>query len=110
MSGFGESFTFAHPWLLLLLLLLPLLALLTGGRGQAPAVIYSSLAPLRSMGKARRSRAGGFLFGLLFAGIGSLLLALARPQLGKTVSRVQASGIDIMLAIDVSRSMLAEDL
>jgi Ca-activated chloride channel family protein len=34
---------------------------------------------------------------------------MARPQLGKTITRTQASGVDIMLAIDVSRSMLAED-
>jgi Ca-activated chloride channel homolog len=46
---------------------------------------------------------------LLF-GLGLGIVALARPQLGRTISRVQASGIDIMLAIDVSRSMLAEDL
>jgi Ca-activated chloride channel family protein len=38
-----------------------------------------------------------------------LILALARPQLGKTITRTQASGVDIMLVIDVSRSMLAED-
>ena len=106
MNGFG----FAHPWLLLLLLLVPLLAMLAGARGRAPAVVYSSLAPLRGAGRPRRARAGGFLLGLLLAGLSLLIVALARPQLGTTVSRVQASGIDIMLAIDVSRSMLAEDL
>src|SRR4030095_5530580 len=104
------SFSFAHPWLLLLLLLLPALALLGGARGQAPAVVYSSIAPLRALGRLRRARVGNVLLGLLLLGLGLGVVALARPQLGRTISRVQASGIDIMLAIDVSRSMLAEAL
>ncbi len=101
--------TFAHPWLLLLLLLLPLLALLQGGRGAAPAVVFSSLRPLQKLGRVRRSHVGGWLTSFLLAGLALLIVALARPQQGKTISRVQASGIDIILALDVSRSMLAED-
>jgi Ca-activated chloride channel family protein len=34
---------------------------------------------------------------------------MAQPRLGSTLTRVQASGVDIMLVLDVSRSMLAED-
>jgi Ca-activated chloride channel family protein len=101
--------TFAHPWLLLFLLALPLLALLQGGRGAAPAVIFSSVHPLRSLGRARRSSVGALLVSLLLLALALLIVALARPQLGKVISRVEASGIDIMLALDVSRSMLAED-
>ena len=104
------SYHFAHPWLLLLLLLLPPLALLAGARGHAPAVTFSSLAPLRASGKVRRAKRGNILLSLLLLGLALLIVALARPQLGRTLSRVQASGIDIVLAIDVSRSMMAEDL
>lgn len=100
---------FAHPWLLLLLLALPLLALLQGGRGAAPAVVFSSLRPLHALGKPRRSRAGGWLTTLLLFALALLTVAMARPQMGKTISKVQASGIDIMLALDVSGSMVAED-
>ncbi len=104
-----DAFTFAHPWLLLLLLLLPLLAVLAGRRGAAPAVVFSSLRPFHGLGRVRRSRAGGWLTSFFLLGLGLLLLAMARPQLGRTISRVQASGIDIILALDVSRSMYAED-
>ena len=45
----------------------------------------------------------------VFLGLASLSIALARPQSGKTLTQVQASGIDIMILIDVSGSMLAED-
>lgn len=110
MSFLKDSpLTFAHPWLLLLLLALPLVALFEGGRGAAPAVIYSSLRPIMSLGKVRRSSIGGLLLSLLLLALAFLIVALARPQLGRTFSQVQASGIDIMLALDVSGSMIAED-
>jgi len=105
----GETFAFAHPWLLLLLLALPLLALLQGARGAAPAVVFSSLAPLEGLGRPRRARAGRLRPSLLLLAIVPLIVALARPQQGRTLSHVEASGIDIMLALDVSKSMLAED-
>lgn len=101
--------TFAQPWLLLLLALPPLIALLRGARGQAPALVYSSLEPLRALGRARKARAGQWLTALLLLALSLMIVALARPQLGSTISRVEASGIDIMLVLDVSRSMLAED-
>lgn len=104
-----SALTFAHPWLLLLLLALPLVALFEGGRGAAPAVLYSSLRPIMALGKPRRSRFGGLLMSLLLLALAFLIVALARPQLGRTYSQVQASGIDIMLALDVSGSMIAED-
>jgi Ca-activated chloride channel family protein len=110
MKFFDEGpVTFANPWLLLLLLLIPLVALLQGGKGAAPAVVFSSLRPLLALGKARRSRIGGWLTSLLLLALALLIVALARPRQGKTISQVQASGIDIMLAIDVSGSMQAED-
>jgi Ca-activated chloride channel family protein len=104
-----EIFAFAQPKLLWLLLLLPLLAILRGARGAAPAVLYSSLAPFRSLGSRRRSKAGGWLTTLLLAALGFFIVAIARPQAGRTLTHVEASGIDIMLTLDVSRSMLAED-
>ena len=104
-----ETFAFAHPWLLLLLLALPVLALLQGARGAAPAVVFSSLAPLREIGRVRRASAGAWLFSLLLLALALLIVALARPQQGRTISHVEASGIDILLALDVSGSMRAED-
>lgn len=105
----GEIFGFAHPWRLLLLLLLPALAMLQGARGAAPAVVYSSLQSIKTFGKKRRSRIGGWLTTLLLLAMALFIVALARPQMGSTVTHVEASGIDIMLALDVSGSMIAED-
>jgi len=49
-------------------------------------------------------------FVLLRLGISFLIIALANPQYGENEKDVESKGIDIMLAIDVSNSMLAEDL
>ena len=106
-SDFGIAF--AHPWLLLLLLGIPLLAFLRGQQGGSPTVVFSSTEAMRSLGRRVQSRAGNFLTSLLFLALALLILALARPQKGSTLSHVEASGVDILLVIDVSGSMKAED-
>jgi Ca-activated chloride channel family protein len=105
----GVNMEFMHPWILLGLLAVPVLAWMRGERGGAPAVEFSSTALLRSLGRVAESKAGNFMAGLYFLGLSSLIIGLARPQGGKTTTHVQASGIDIMILLDVSGSMLTED-
>jgi len=107
MTLFGV--TIAYPWVLLLLLLVPLIAFLRGRFGGMAGVIFSSTESLLRLGMRRRSRAGAFLAALSYLALASFILALARPRLGSETTRVQASGVDIMLLLDVSRSMLSED-
>jgi len=101
--------TFAHPYLLLLLLLLPLAAWLKGKRGQPPAFVYSSVQLLRSVTNVTRSRLGGFLAALRWLVLALLVVALAQPRLTKSETKVTASGVDIVVAFDLSGSMAAED-
>ena len=103
------ALTFAHPWLLLLLLAIPLLSYLRGQRGSAAALVFSSTATLAALGRRSASRAGRILRSLLLAALALLIVAQARPQLGRTLNQVEASGIDIMLVLDVSASMLIKD-
>lgn len=110
MNPFKDfGITFVNPWILGFLIAIPLLAWLRGMRGRSPAVIFSATAPLRNLGRSVESKAGNFSAGLIYLSLGLLVVALARPQLGKTLSHVEASGIDIIIAIDVSGSMLTED-
>jgi Ca-activated chloride channel homolog len=108
-QGHGWGFSFAHPWFLLLLLLVPLIAWLRGQRGAAAALVFSSTTTLQALGKRSASRAGAIMRGLLYLSLTILILALARPQLGKSLTEVEASGIDIMVVLDVSGSMLTKD-
>ena len=101
--------TFAHPWLLLLLLLLPLAAWLKGRRGSSPAFVYSSVKLVAGLAGARRSRAGNFLAALRWLALALLIVALAQPRLMKSTTEVKASGVDIVVALDMSGSMISED-
>ena len=100
---------FVHPELLWLLLSIPFLALLKGRRGPAPALLFSSTALAATIAGGRKNMAGRWLMTFKLLAISCLILALARPQLGNTTTEIEASGIDILLAVDVSGSMKAMD-
>src|SRR3954469_12799517 len=101
--------TFAHPWLLLLLLLLPLMAWLRGKRGTPPAFLYSSVQLVRAVLNVSRSRSGGFLAALRWLALGLFIVALAQPQWTNSQMQIKASGIDIAVAVDLSGSMASLD-
>jgi len=101
--------TFAHPYLLLLLLLLPLAAWLQGKRGQPPAFVYSSVQLLRGVLNISRTNAGGFLPALRWLALALFIIALSQPRLTKSETKITASGVDIVVAFDLSGSMAAED-
>lgn len=101
------SFGFAHPWALLLLPLLGLMLWLT--RGRERALTYSRAATLAAVagGGARLlARLPGWL---RIAALALLIFALAGPRTGAAVVDVNAEGIAIVVALDISSSMLAED-
>lgn len=99
------------PWALALLLFIPLVARLRRAT-PAAAVRYPALASLVEVagaGTRGRSRWRWICPALSITAAACLIVALARPQGGIAASRVFTEGIDIMLAVDVSSSMLAED-
>ena len=104
-----DSLRFVSPDLLWLLLLLPVLAFLRGRRGPAPALVFSSISVSKEISGNRKVNPGNFLAWLRLAALGLLIIAMARPQWGNTKTEVEASGIDILLAVDVSGSMQAMD-
>jgi len=101
--------TFGHPYVLLLLLLLPLLAWLKGKQGKPPAFVYSSVQLVRGILNVTRTRSGAFLAALRWLILAILIVALAQPRLTKSETRVTASGVDIVVALDMSGSMASED-
>jgi Ca-activated chloride channel homolog len=101
--------TFAHPYFLLLLLLLPLAAWLKGRRGSPAAFVYSSVKLVEGLTSVRRSRSGNFLAALRWLTLAIFIFALAQPRLSKSTTEVKASGIDIVCALDLSGSMTTGD-
>jgi Ca-activated chloride channel family protein len=109
MSNFIEHFRFAQPgWLLLLVPALLLLAL-RRGKGSESAVIFPNLSILVSLGKRVRQVAWGIGLPLAFLALFCAILAMARPVWRNEYQSRSASGIDIMIAFDVSLSMDIDD-
>src|SRR5579862_4518479 len=101
--------TFANPYLLLLLLGLPVLAWVKGRRGQEAAFLYSSVQLVKGISGISRSRIGQILLRLRWLALALFVIGLARPQFGEGQTTVRASGIDIVVALDLSGSMASED-
>lgn len=97
------------PWAFALLGFIPVFIWRFGRPGGAPAIRFSGVSILKSLGTPVKERWGRVRLGLLLLGWTAMALAMARPQLAKDVEVIKASGVDILIALDVSRSMLAED-
>jgi Ca-activated chloride channel family protein len=105
----GGNLVWESPWAFGLLALLPVLAWRLSGSGSVSAVRFPGVSLLRQVGRPVRDSKGNARLGLMLLGWTALVVAMARPQLAKDLEVVKSSGIDILIALDVSRSMLAED-
>jgi Ca-activated chloride channel family protein len=103
--------TFAQPGFLLLLLTLPVAAWLqfTRARRAESRLVYSDLSLLADSRPSLRARLRGVLPPLRLLAVALLILALARPQRLSPRREYEGQGIDIVLVLDVSYSMKAED-
>lgn len=104
--------TFHSPaYLFLLLLLIPVIGwYIYQLRHWDPTVQLSSTSVLARNGRSLRTYLVHVPFGLRVLAILLLSLALARPQLSNRWSSESTEGIDIMMALDISGTMQAEDL
>jgi len=104
-------YRFADPYFLYLLLIIPVLVYFHFKRRkpETATLQYSNLGIVKSAGKSRWSLYRHFLFVLRMVAIVFLILALARPQSGSKEEQVTTEGIDIIIALDISGSMRAED-
>lgn len=110
MTALGPSFQ--DPWVLALLVALPLLAWWRHRREAYGALTYSSLGRGTSAGLGSRFAGAWRLhlpFYLRLLALGLLIVAAARPQLGFAHEESLTEGVDIQIVLDVSGSMAAED-
>ncbi len=105
--------SFGQPFFLLGLLLVPLLGLFLVWASRRRKKLLARLGDLGLMEKLAESlndRGRRWQHRLWLAGLALLIFALARPQWGTDTQVVQQEGIQIMVALDISASMLAQDL
>jgi Ca-activated chloride channel family protein len=105
----SSSFVLANPWYLLLGLLIPALSLLRGRFGATASVTFSSLHIMKAIGAPVTARPGRWHLAWFFLPLALSIFALARPQLARSYDEVKESGIEMIVAIDISRSMDADD-
>ena len=103
---------FEYPYLLYLLflpLLLLGLYLYRELKGRRPAVEVASLQPWAASGRGVLAYLRHLPFALRLCALCLIIVAIARPRSSTEMERVDSEGIDIVLAMDVSTSMLARD-
>ncbi len=100
--------SFRDPWFFLLLILIPVLVYRYLRRRHG-TVRFSSVGSLKQIGPSWAIWARHGLLVLKCLTVLLLVIALARPQKGRAETKITTEGIDIMLAVDVSGSMMAED-
>lgn len=106
-------FRFAHPELLYFLILIPFLivffVMMVGKKKKAIAEFGNPelLKPLMPLLSFRR---GAWKFVLLLLALAFVILGVAGPQFGSKLQQVKKKGVELMIALDVSNSMSAQDI
>lgn len=107
-----SNYEFANPGFLYLLLIIPVLVAWYWFRqAKSTATLQvSSTEPFENTPRSIRQYLYHGLFALRMLAIGLLIVAFARPQTSLKRQNVSIEGIDIVMALDISSSMLAQDL
>lgn len=110
MIDFWRQFHFDSPWWLLGLLIIPVLIWWQyfANKKEIPYIIVSDLSGLPPV-RTIKEKLYPYLPILNILALICLLIAMARPQLNLKEEKVKAEGIDIMMVLDLSSSMLSKD-
>ncbi len=106
-------FRFAHPDYLYLLLAVPvMIALFLVVRMQSARAkrLFASSELFLRLTEQHSSRKGTVKATLIITAFAMLVVALSNPQVGTRMEEVKQEGVDLYIALDVSKSMLAEDI
>lgn len=102
-------FQFAEAQWLLGLLLLPLLFWLKGRAGRSAAIRFPSTILAAQVAAFVRQRPGRWRASLRWLAVAFIIVGLARPQTGEELTSTESSGVDLVIALDLSTSMWAHD-
>lgn len=103
---------FGSPYFLYVLAIIPILIIwyIFYGKSQQAFIKFSDASIFASLPRSWKIYARHLPFALEMAALALLIIALARPQSSSTNQKVNVEGIDIVMTVDISSSMLAQDL
>ncbi len=104
-----KHITFAHPYFFALLLIIPFMVWWQSRGRKNPVLRMTTLGGIKSLPTGAKARFRPALFVLRVLALVMLIVALARPQSTNTTVNSDTDGIDLVLGVDISGSMLAED-
>lgn len=106
-------FRFAQPYFLILLLIVPAMIYWYvqrhRSRKSSATLRYSNIGVFKTSKSSTLKKMRHSLFVFRLLAVILVIIALARPQAGQKESKIETEGVDIILAMDISSSMLAED-
>ena len=106
-----QNFQFGEPLWLFLLILIPLLLWIQKRKLKSiPSIRFSSIVYALNQKKQGKVKYLWITSFLRYCTIFFLIVSISRPQLDQSTESIKSSGIDIVLAIDLSASMLALDM
>lgn len=107
-----SDITFAYPWVLYFMVLIPLMLLwyFFKGKRSEPSITFSSLNVIRTAHSTLREKLRHVPIILRMLVVALIIIAIARPQSFSSGENIYSEGIDIAMVLDISGSMLAEDL
>ena len=106
-------FRFENPIFLYLLVLIPILAfirLILVRQRKSKLKRFGDIELMKQLMPDVSKYRPGVKFWLLMAALALLIIMLARPQMGTKISHEKRNGIETMIALDISNSMMAEDV
>ena len=108
-----EKFQFEHIdilWFLIIIPIMLIIYLIQRSRADKKLSQLGDSTLLKALAPDKSERKSGIRLSLYMFVFALLILGLAKPQLGSKLETVERKGIDLVIAIDVSKSMLAEDV
>ena len=105
-----NNLSIGEPLWLILLLLIPIVLCLKSKRKTRQAIKFPSTENFQTSFKSTRLKTTLFPKFLFYLGVSLAILSLARPRLDLSTQSIISSGVDIVLGVDLSASMLALDM
>lgn len=108
-----DNFRFANPnvlWLLIVVLLLVVLFIASNMASVKALARFGNIALLRPLMSGVSKQKRNIKFILQIIALVSMIVAGARPQFGSKLETVKKEGVEVMVCLDISNSMLAEDI